>query len=287
MAGKQCMTRLQKEYKSLLKDPVPHITAHPSPSNLLEWHFVLEGAKGTEYDGGVYHGKLVFPADYPFKPPSISLFTPNGRFATNTKLCLSMTDYHPESWNPMWSVGTILTGLLSFMYDTQATTGSITTSRAEKERLAAESLAFNAKNPTFRKLFPVWIEELARRAAAAAQPPPAPAPQAQPQTGQANGHAHAPANGHADSDAAAPNGGGGLFGAGRQDGGGGEHQNGPAGGRGGAGAGRGLGNTVVTLAVVVAVLAAVWVSSGSSGAGALLQSLFAQGGAAGGHAGPR
>ncbi|PNW79926.1 hypothetical protein CHLRE_08g372400v5 [Chlamydomonas reinhardtii] len=287
MAGKQCMTRLQKEYKSLLKDPVPHITAHPSPSNLLEWHFVLEGAKGTEYDGGVYHGKLVFPADYPFKPPSISLFTPNGRFATNTKLCLSMTDYHPESWNPMWSVGTILTGLLSFMYDTQATTGSITTSRAEKERLAAESLAFNAKNPTFRKLFPAWIEELTRRATAAAQPAPAQQAQAhaQAQQEQANGEVSGQANGHANGDVAAANGGGGIFGAARQ--GGGEQQNGQAGGRGGAPPGRGLGNSVVTLAVVVAVLAVVWVSSGSGGGGALWQSIFSQGAAAGGHAGPR
>lgn len=29
------------------------------------------------------------------------MLTPNGRFAPNTNLCLSMTDYHPESWNPM------------------------------------------------------------------------------------------------------------------------------------------------------------------------------------------
>lgn len=28
-----------------------------------------------------------------------------------------------QSWNPMWSVGTILTGLLSFMYDTQVRGG--------------------------------------------------------------------------------------------------------------------------------------------------------------------
>jgi ubiquitin-conjugating enzyme E2 J2 len=83
---------------------VPHITAHPLPNNLLEWHFVLEGAADSEYAGGIYHGKLVFPAQYPFKPPSISFFTPTGRFAVNTKLCLSITDYHPESWNPMWSV---------------------------------------------------------------------------------------------------------------------------------------------------------------------------------------
>jgi ubiquitin-conjugating enzyme E2 J2 len=138
------------------------------PSNLLEWHFVLEGAKSTDFEGGIYHGKLVFPPNYPFKPPSISIFTPNGRFAVNTKLCLSITDYHPESWNPMWSVGTILTGLLSFMYDNQPTTGSITTSKAEKQRLARESLAFNVKNATFRKLFPDWLEEHNKRAAAAA-----------------------------------------------------------------------------------------------------------------------
>ncbi|KAG1660784.1 hypothetical protein FOA52_011325 [Chlamydomonas sp. UWO 241] len=168
MAGnKACLTRLQKEYKTLLKEPVPHITAHPS-SNLLEWHYVLEGAAGTDYSGGVYHGKIVFPAQYPFKPPSISLFTPTGRFAVNTKLCLSMTDYHPESWNPMWSVGTILTGLLSFMVDPQQTTGSITSTTAEKQVLAKASLPFNMKNPTFRKMFPEWCEQHEAREAAAA-----------------------------------------------------------------------------------------------------------------------
>lgn len=30
----------------------------------------------------------------------------------NTRLCLSMSDYHPESWNPVWSVSCILTGAL-------------------------------------------------------------------------------------------------------------------------------------------------------------------------------
>jgi hypothetical protein len=70
------------------QDPVPHLTAHPNSSNLLEWHFSLEGAAGTDFEGGVYHGRLVFPPTYPFKPPSIAMLTPNGRFAINTKLCL-------------------------------------------------------------------------------------------------------------------------------------------------------------------------------------------------------
>ena len=65
--------------------------------------------------GGVYHGKLVFPGEFPFKPPSIYMITPNGRFKCNTRLCLSISDFHPDTWNPAWSVATILTGLLSFM----------------------------------------------------------------------------------------------------------------------------------------------------------------------------
>jgi hypothetical protein len=28
----------------------------------------------------------------------------SGRFETNTRLCLSMSDFHPETWNPMWSL---------------------------------------------------------------------------------------------------------------------------------------------------------------------------------------
>ncbi len=65
--------------------------------------------------GGFYHGKLLFPSDYPFKPPRIIMITPNGRFQTNRRLCLSISDFHPDTWNPAWSVATILTGLLSFM----------------------------------------------------------------------------------------------------------------------------------------------------------------------------
>ena len=67
------------------------------------------------FSGGFYHGKLMFPREFPFKPPSIYIQTPNGRFKCNTRLCLSISDFHPDTWNPAWSVSTILTGLLSFM----------------------------------------------------------------------------------------------------------------------------------------------------------------------------
>ncbi|XVF74219.1 hypothetical protein PTKIN_Ptkin13bG0093000 [Pterospermum kingtungense] len=158
MAEKSCVKRLQKEYRALCKEPVSHVVARPSPNDILDWHYVLEGSEGTPFAGGYYYGKIKFPPEYPYKPPGITMITPNGRFMTQKKICLSMSDFHPESWNPMWSVSSILTGLLSFMMDTSPTTGSVSTTADEKRRLAKMSLAFNCKNPTFRKLFPEYVD---------------------------------------------------------------------------------------------------------------------------------
>ncbi|KAG9148499.1 hypothetical protein Leryth_026786 [Lithospermum erythrorhizon] len=121
--------------------------------------YVLEGSEGTPFAGGYYYGIIKFPPEYPFKPPGISMTTPNGRFMTQRRICLSMSDFHPESWNPVWSVSSILTGLLSFMMDTSPTAGSVITTVEEKQRLAKASLMFNCNNVTFQKLFPEYVEK--------------------------------------------------------------------------------------------------------------------------------
>lgn len=147
-------SRLRQDYLRLKKDPVPYVEAEPVPSNILEWHYVVCGPENTPYEGGYYHGKLVFPRDFPFKPPAIYMITPNGRFRTNKKLCLSISDFHPDTWNPAWSVSTILTGLLSFMLEKSPTLGSIETSDYDKRQFAYQSLEFNLKNVQFCELFP-------------------------------------------------------------------------------------------------------------------------------------
>ncbi|KAK6639893.1 Serine/threonine-protein kinase Pink1, mitochondrial [Polyplax serrata] len=147
-------SRLRHDYIRIKKDPVPYVVAEPLPSNILEWHYVIAGPEDTPYEGGYYHGKLIFPREFPYKPPSIYMITPNGRFMTNTKLCLSISDYHPDTWNPAWSVSTILTGLLSFMIEDTKTLGSTESSTYEKKQLAYQSLKFNLENKIFQELFP-------------------------------------------------------------------------------------------------------------------------------------
>ena len=160
MASKQAYKRLTREYKLIVENPPPYIVARPNEDNILEWHYVITGPPDTPYENGQYHGTLTFPSDYPYKPPAIRMVTPNGRFKENTRLCLSMSDYHPDLWNPGWSVATILTGLLSFMTGDEATTGSINTTEAHKRLLAKRSIEFNTfSNKRFKAVFPDIVEK--------------------------------------------------------------------------------------------------------------------------------
>jgi ubiquitin-protein ligase len=58
-----------------LKEPTEEYWAHPLDDNLFEWHFTVQGPPGTDFEGGVYHGRILLPADYPMRPPNIILMT--------------------------------------------------------------------------------------------------------------------------------------------------------------------------------------------------------------------
>ncbi len=69
-------------------------------------------------------------------------------------------------------MGTILTGLMSFMYDDAIATGSMKASGSERRRLAAQSLEASLRDVSFRKLFPEYIQELEDRKKAEVRPKP-------------------------------------------------------------------------------------------------------------------
>lgn len=100
------------------------------------------------------------------------MFTPSGRFQVNTRLCLSISDYHPDTWNPSWTVSTIIMGLISFMNENSHTLGALTTSDSEKRVYARRSREYNLQNGQFCEIFPELAktikEELASERALAA-----------------------------------------------------------------------------------------------------------------------
>jgi ubiquitin-conjugating enzyme E2 J2 len=138
------------------REPPPFVWAAPDEKDILTWNFIIHGPPDSPYVGGEYHGVLLFPSEYPFKPPGIKMFTPSGRFQPDKKICFSMSDFHPGSWNPAWSVATILTGLVSFMLSDEMTTGSVTTSDTDRRVYASRSHAWNLQQRKFKEAFPEY-----------------------------------------------------------------------------------------------------------------------------------
>lgn len=54
--------------------------------NIFEWQFAIRGPRDSEFEGGIYHGRIQLPSEYPFKPPSFMLLTV--KFCSN-HCCLS------------------------------------------------------------------------------------------------------------------------------------------------------------------------------------------------------
>lgn len=124
-----------------LSEPAADYFAAPLEDNLFEWHFTVRGPDDTEFQGGVYHGRIILPPDYPMKPPDIVLLTPNGRFEVGKKICLSISGYHPETWQPSWSIRTALLAIIGFM-PTPAKSyevGAVSYTPEERKKLATRS----------------------------------------------------------------------------------------------------------------------------------------------------
>ncbi|KAM6992730.1 ubiquitin-conjugating enzyme E2 J1 [Tautogolabrus adspersus] len=134
--------RLMKEAAEL-RDPAEHYHAQPLEDNLFEWHFSVRGPPDSDFDGGVYHGRIVLPPEYPMKPPSIILLTPNGRFEVGKKICLSISGHHPETWQPSWSIRTALIAIIGFMPTKgEGAIGSLDYTPEERRTLAKKSQDF-------------------------------------------------------------------------------------------------------------------------------------------------
>ena len=132
--------RIHCDVRELNRNPSRQYSAAPLEDNLFEWHFTLRGPRGSDFQGGLYHGRILLPPQWPMKPPSIMFLNASGRFEVGKKVCLSATSFHPEHWQPAWGIRTILEALVAF-FPTPAdgALGALQWRPDERRKLALES----------------------------------------------------------------------------------------------------------------------------------------------------
>lgn len=145
--------RLTSFLKNLEENPSDYYEAKPS-DDIRIWYVKIKNLS-EEYTGGIYYMKLHFTEKYPFSPPDYYMLTPSGRFKINSKICLSNSGYHSESWSPLWGINQIIMGLISFFYERDSIgIGHINdTTVEERAEYADSSIEYNLKHNEIENLF--------------------------------------------------------------------------------------------------------------------------------------
>ena len=138
--------RLKGELKILENETnISYITAYQDENDMLLFYFLIYGQYDTDYKGGQYIGKIILSKNYPFSPPDFMFLTPNGRFDIKRKICLSITGFHSNEWNPTITISGMLVQLYTvFEKDIDAGLAHIKCSKNERSNLANKSIEFNS-----------------------------------------------------------------------------------------------------------------------------------------------
>jgi len=126
----QAVLLLRKQLSELNKHPVEGFSAGLiNDEDIFRWEVMIIGPPDTLYEGGFFKCHLLFPKDYPLKPPELRILTeiwhPN--IDKNGKVCISIL-HEPgddrygyekanERWLPIHTVETILISVISMLAD--------------------------------------------------------------------------------------------------------------------------------------------------------------------------
>jgi len=122
---------LKRQLNELAKNPIDLVSVGlTDDSNIYDWEILIMGPDGTLFEGGFFKAQLVFPKDFPNKPPKMTfkseMWHPN--IYENGEVCISIlheagTDQHnphetaEERWRPILGVEQILISVISMLSD--------------------------------------------------------------------------------------------------------------------------------------------------------------------------
>jgi ubiquitin-protein ligase len=113
------------------------------------WYILINGVAGNdnEFVGGEYLVKIFAPADFPFDPPHFYFLTANGVYGTESKVCVSIGEFHKKDYPAALGMSGFVTQLVSGMIGWREIGHGIqilNTTIEDKKELAARSVASNA-----------------------------------------------------------------------------------------------------------------------------------------------
>ena len=113
--------RIAKELADLRKEQdlwcsdMPIAVSLVQEDQLFSWTAAMRGPPDTPYEHGEYHLDIVFPPDYPFKPPRITFRTPiiHPNINSAGAICIDILN---AEWSPASTVYSLLVSIFSLFY---------------------------------------------------------------------------------------------------------------------------------------------------------------------------
>ncbi|EZG56359.1 putative ubiquitin-conjugating enzyme E2 [Gregarina niphandrodes] len=98
------------------RDPPACCSAGPINEDLFHWQATIMGPDDSPYQGGVFFLDIIFPTDYPFRPPKITFITRIYHCNINSSgaICL---DILKDQWSPALTIPKVLLSISSLLTD--------------------------------------------------------------------------------------------------------------------------------------------------------------------------
>lgn len=109
--------RILNELKEMKKDPPSNCNAGPiSDSDIFTWEGTIIGPSDSPYAGGLFKLQIIFPKNYPFKPPRVKFITPiyHPNINRHGSICL---DTLTTNWSPALTILKVLLSISSLLTD--------------------------------------------------------------------------------------------------------------------------------------------------------------------------
>ena len=108
--------RITRELKIFNKDPPANCSAGPIDDDIYHWEATVLGPHKSVYEGGIFRLDIIFPSEYPFKPPKVKFMTniyhPN--INSSGGICL---DILKDQWSPALTITKVLLSICSLLDD--------------------------------------------------------------------------------------------------------------------------------------------------------------------------